>query len=121
VAPGAWYAGAVWAAHEAKLIDGFEDGTFRPAEPVTREQVAVMIVRAMEYAGSAPVADGMPKPFDDAADIAPWAASAVDRLTGASIIRGLSETTFGPREYATRSQSTVLLKRMLQTMQFINP
>jgi alpha-tubulin suppressor-like RCC1 family protein len=120
VAPGAWYAGAVWAAHEAKLIDGFEDGTFRPAEPVTREQVAVMIARAMEYAGSAPVADGMPKPFEDAADIAPWAASAVDRLTGASIIRGLSETTFGPREYATRSQGAVLLKRMLQTMQFIN-
>ncbi|MEK3868816.1 immunoglobulin-like domain-containing protein [Paenibacillus sp. FSL M7-0831] len=121
VAPGAWYAGAVRAAHEAQLIDGFQDGTFRPMEPITREQTAVMIVRAMEYAGSAPVADGTPKTFDDSADIAPWADAAVDRLTGASIIRGLSETTFGPREHVTRAQSAALLKRTLQAMQFINP
>jgi len=121
VTPGAWYAGAVRAANEAQLIDGFEDGTFRPAQLITREQMAVMLVRAMEYAGSAPTANGTSKTFDDAADIAPWADAAVDGLTGASIIHGLSETTFGPREHATRAQSAALLKRMLQAMQFINP
>ncbi|WP_333556645.1 immunoglobulin-like domain-containing protein [Paenibacillus barengoltzii] len=121
VTPGAWYAGAVRAANEAQLIDGFEDGTFRPAQLITREQMAVMLVRAMEYAGSAPTVNGTSKTFDDAADIAPWADAAVNGLTGASIIRGLSETTFGPREHATRAQSAALLKRMLQAMQFINP
>ncbi|WP_278739326.1 immunoglobulin-like domain-containing protein [Paenibacillus macerans] len=121
VAPGAWYAGAVRAAHEAQLIDGFEDGTFRSMEPITREQAAVMIVRAMVYAGAAPVADVTPKTFADAADIAPWARDAVKRLAEASVIHGLSERTFGPREHVTRAQSAALLKRTLQAMQFINP
>ncbi|GIO13235.1 hypothetical protein J19TS2_27900 [Cohnella xylanilytica] len=122
VAPGAWYAGAVWAAQQHQLINGLGDGTFRPEAPVTREQMAVMIVRAMEYGGHAPDANGATaRTFADAADIAPWADAAVERLTEASIIRGLTETEFGPREYASRAQSAVLLKRMLQAMQFINP
>ncbi|WP_373232994.1 S-layer homology domain-containing protein [Cohnella sp.] len=53
--------------------------------------------------------------------MAPWADDAVGRLIGASIIRGLTETKFGPREYASRAQGAVQLKRMLQAMQFINP
>ncbi|MBB6636049.1 immunoglobulin-like domain-containing protein [Cohnella thailandensis] len=122
VAPGAWYAGAVRAAQQHQLINGLGDGTFRPEAPVTREQMAVMIVRAMEYAGHAPDANGaMARTFADAADIAPWADAAVERLTEASIILGLTETKFGPGEYASRAQSAVLLKRMLQAMQFINP
>ncbi|XID93376.1 immunoglobulin-like domain-containing protein [Paenibacillaceae bacterium WGS1546] len=121
VAPGAWYAGAVRAAQQHQLVGGFEDGTFRPEAPITREQMAVMIVRAMEYAGYAPDANGATtRTFADEADIAPWADDAVGRLTGASIIRGLTETKFGPREYASRAQSAVLLRRMLQAMQFIN-
>jgi alpha-tubulin suppressor-like RCC1 family protein len=122
VAPGAWYAGAVRAAYQHRLINGFEDGTFRPADPITREQMAVMIDRAMAYAEYAPDANGAATgTFADEADIAPWADAAIDRLTRASIINGLTETQFGPREYATRAQSAVLLKRMLQTMQWINP
>ncbi|PYI50990.1 hypothetical protein DLM86_26850 [Paenibacillus flagellatus] len=122
VAPGAWYAGAVRAAQQHQLIGGFEDGTFRPEAPITREQMAVMIVRAMEYAGHAPNANGAAtRTFADESDIAPWADAAVGRLIGASIIRGLTETKFGPREYVSRAQGAVLLKRMLQAMQFINP
>ncbi|WP_233162504.1 MULTISPECIES: immunoglobulin-like domain-containing protein [unclassified Cohnella] len=122
VAPGAWYAGAVRAAHRDQLIDGFEDGTFRPEAPITREQMAVMIVRAMEYAGYAPDANGATtRTFADEADIAPWADDAVGRLTGASIILGVTETKLGPREYASRAQGAVQLKRMLKAMQFINP
>jgi hypothetical protein len=121
VMPGAWYAGAVRAAYRVQLIHGFDDGTFRPSEPITREQMAVMIDRAMAHAGFAPESDGTAQAFEDEADIAPWARDAVRRLIGASIIRGVTETQFGPRDYATRAQSAVLLKRMLQALQWINP
>ena len=50
-----------------------------------------------------------------------WGRGRLRRLSGASTILGLAETTFGPREHATRAQSAVLLKRMLQAMQWINP
>jgi hypothetical protein len=118
----AWYAGAVGAAHQAELIGGYEDGSFRPLAYITREQMAVMIARAMEYAGHSPNSNASPKKkFADEADIAEWAAEAVEQLTGTSIVQGITETNFGPREHASRAQSAAMLKRVLQALQFINP
>lgn len=47
----AWYAGAVGAAVQARLADGFETGEFRPGEVLTREQMSVMLMRAVKLAG----------------------------------------------------------------------
>lgn len=46
-----WFAGTVGASAKAGLIEGFEDGSFRPNDRITREQMAVMITRAMAFAG----------------------------------------------------------------------
>ena len=51
VSDSAWYASSVATAVEAGLINGFEDGSFRPAANITREQIAVMIVKAINFAG----------------------------------------------------------------------
>ncbi|MBW7458308.1 S-layer homology domain-containing protein [Paenibacillus sepulcri] len=48
----AWYAEPVQTGAEFGLIDGFEDGTFRPTQLVTREQMAVMASRAISLTGS---------------------------------------------------------------------
>ncbi|AEI42092.1 S-layer homology domain-containing protein [Paenibacillus mucilaginosus] len=50
VGPEAWYAGAVAEAVKAGLIDGYEDGTFRPMLEVTREQAAALFRRAIRFA-----------------------------------------------------------------------
>lgn len=50
VGPDAWYAGAVEEAVKAGLIDGYEDGTFRPMLEVTREQAATLFRRAILFA-----------------------------------------------------------------------
>ncbi|MCZ8522845.1 S-layer homology domain-containing protein [Paenibacillus caseinilyticus] len=50
VGPDAWYAGAVAEAVKAGLIDGYEDGTFRPMQVVTREQTATLFQRAIRFA-----------------------------------------------------------------------
>ncbi|HZG75125.1 MAG TPA: S-layer homology domain-containing protein, partial [Paenibacillus sp.] len=72
VTDGAWYEGAVGAAVAYGLVTGFEDGTFRPNDRVTREQMAVMLERALTFAGgtaSAAAGDA----FADQADIGAWA------------------------------------------------
>ncbi len=46
----AWARPYVKAAVDAKIINGFEDGTFRAAEPVTYEQAVKMIICAIGYA-----------------------------------------------------------------------
>jgi len=45
----AWARPYVKAAVDAKIINGFEDGTFRASEPVTYEQAVKMIICAIEY------------------------------------------------------------------------
>ena len=52
----AWYAGYIQAAAELKLIEGFDDGTFRPDNCITRAQACAIINRTL---GRVPDADRM--------------------------------------------------------------
>lgn len=116
-----WFAGAVNAAAKAGLVDGLEEGTFGPSVNITREQMAVMIIRAMRFAGQQPTtnAEGL-SVFTDSQHISDWAKDAVARSVSAGLIYGKTTTTFSPKEKASRAEATVMLKRMLQALQFIN-
>ncbi|MFD1910373.1 S-layer homology domain-containing protein [Paenibacillus rhizoplanae] len=77
VMTGDWYAGAIGAAVQAKLVEGFQDQSFRPNDTITREQMAVMISRAISFAGQTNDAiSGQVRPlsaFQDQAEISSWA------------------------------------------------
>jgi len=117
-----WYGGAVGAASDAGLIEGYEDGTFRPNLPVTREQAVVMLSRVIRYAGGQlPAADANALDrFSDLASTAGWAKDAAGRLLAAGIIEGADGGRFAPKQPATRAQSAVLLARMLRYLKFID-
>ncbi|RRJ64739.1 hypothetical protein EHV15_18765 [Paenibacillus oralis] len=120
-AGGAWYAGTVEAAVAAGLINGYPDGSFKPNAPITREQMAVMIARAADFAGKLPEAHTLSlERFSDHSGIAGWAQDPVKQLLAAGIIEGANNNAFAPDELATRAQSAVLLKRMLEYLEFIN-
>ncbi|OBR64195.1 hypothetical protein A7K91_11730 [Paenibacillus oryzae] len=116
------FGGAINAANAAGLIQGYDDGTFRPHVIVTREQMAVMLARAIEY-----TAGELSKPdlselevFSDHAAMSEWAKAAMAQLLAAGIIEGVGDGSFSPRSYATRAQSAVLLARLLRHLTFIN-
>ncbi|TDG00533.1 S-layer homology domain-containing protein [Paenibacillus piri] len=116
-----WFAGAVGAAAQAGLIVGFEDGTFRPDGAITREQMAVMIVRAMELAGKK--ADSDPRKlmaFEDNAQVSEWAKAGVAGAVNAGIVNGMTDKAFAPNGQATRAEAAVMLKRLLQAAGFMN-
>lgn len=48
VNPGDWYAGVVTTAQEYGIVAGREDGTFHPAETITREEAMIMIARQVD-------------------------------------------------------------------------
>ncbi|WNQ13876.1 S-layer homology domain-containing protein [Paenibacillus aurantius] len=50
VSPGRWSANSIAAVQENGLVNGFEDGTFRPAEPLTRAQMAAVLDRLSKLA-----------------------------------------------------------------------
>ncbi|OXS60929.1 hypothetical protein B1A99_05185 [Cohnella sp. CIP 111063] len=117
-----WYGGAVGAASDAGLIEGYEDGTFRPNASVTREQAVVMLSRAIRFAGvQLPGADANALDrFSDQASTAGWAKDAAGQLLAAGIIEGVDGASFAPKQLATRAQSAVLLARTLRYLKFID-
>ncbi|MFC0212766.1 S-layer homology domain-containing protein [Paenibacillus chartarius] len=117
-----WFSGAVGAAAKANLISGYEDGTFRPDAPVTREQMAAMLARALQLGGHEVQGNAaLLERFTDRADISAWADEAVTAALSAGIIQGMTDTSFAAHNQATRAQAVTMLKRTLQSMKFMNP
>lgn len=121
---GDWFAGPVGAAVKAGLVEGFEDGSFRPNETITREQMTVMILRAMASAGGKDYADlaqtGILSRFVDAGAISGWARALVAAAVQESLVQGVSDSAFAPAAPASRAEAAVMLQRLLQKLEFIN-
>ena len=109
VAPGAYYAdAAVWAAANG-IVTGYADGTFRPNDPITRQQMAAILWR---YAGSPAAESGTD--YADESAIASYAVTAVDWARDAGVISGRDGNRFDPSGRATRAQAAVILHRYLE-------
>lgn len=120
VKAGAWYAGAVEAAYKAGIVSGYEDGTFRPGENITRQEMAAMVTRALSYSGKSvsltrAEADAILGAYADSAGIAAWAKKSAAVAVKEGIVTGRSTGTYAPAANATRAEGTVMLKRMMST------
>ena len=111
VAEDAWY--APYVAHLARLgiTTGYPDGTFRPDQPVTRAQMAVFLVRALNL-------EPVENPAGRFTDIPPnaWYAPHVERIAELRITMGCnaSGTNYCPRNPVTRSQMALFLAQAFQ-------
>ena len=111
VAPGDWYADAIaWAAAEG-VAEGYEDGSFRPNDAITREQLAAMLWR---YAAS-PETGGDLSAFADGDDTSDWAQQAMSWAVAQGLITGVDSDRLAPRGPATRAQTATILMRFAQS------
>ncbi|TMV47313.1 S-layer homology domain-containing protein [Paenibacillus mesophilus] len=124
ISSGEWYAGAVGAAVKAGIIAGYEDGTFMPDAAVTREQMAVMVSRALTFLGKTTKASAeqnrILNAYTDQASISDWSRASVALSVELGIMTGKTEQAFFPAEFTTRAQAATVLKRFLQQAGFIN-
>ncbi len=104
----AWYADYVAIALYNGIIEGDENGNFRPNDPVTRQELAVMLYRAMKISVNAPSAS-----FADSSDIAGWANGAVNYLAAEGVINGYGDGTFKPYGNATRAETAKIIASIL--------
>lgn len=119
-----WFNPAIAKAQEYGIIDGYEDGRFQPEKTVTREEAAVMMVRAMKLAGLEPnVNDADIKSvlssFADGASVDAWARQGVSAAVKSKLING-TDTGLQPKRDITRAESTVLIHRMLEKTELID-
>ncbi|WP_411553150.1 invasin domain 3-containing protein [Paenibacillus lautus] len=112
---GRWFAADVQAAYNPELIQGYADGSFRPDAAVTRQEMIVMIARAMNAAGLGKEAEGASVHYADDARLASWARGAVDQLSQAGLLTGDQASRLAPERAATRAETAAILARMLQS------
>jgi hypothetical protein len=117
-----WFEGAVALAADAGIVNGFEDGTFRPNEVITREQLAAMVVRASAFAGtdlSVEASAEVLAAFSDADSIV-WADAEIAAAVEAGIVEGYEDGTFRAGNTATRAEASTMINRFLVNADFIN-
>jgi len=86
----AWYADIVVEATRLGLFSGFDDGSFRPNDPVTKEQMLSVAVRALPD-GAARIASGGSAFASDG--ITPWAKGSVEAAHNAGMISNVMTST----------------------------
>jgi hypothetical protein len=112
VTTGAWYYGTVNAAASAGIVYGIGDNLFAPNALVTREQMAVMVAKAL--GNKAPAADGTElNAFSDKSAVSSWAVSGMDEAVKAGIVNGMTADTLAPMANATRAQAAEMIYKML--------
>ncbi|GLX67759.1 S-layer homology domain-containing protein [Paenibacillus glycanilyticus] len=122
VLPSSWYASYVKTAVQYGIVKGMSDGTFRPNQEITRQEMAVMLGRALALAKRQPSSAQAPEATfaQDGSQIAAWAHEAVNELVAAGIMQGKSAGKFAPLDQATRAEAAVTLKRLLQASGLMN-
>ncbi len=99
-----WAKQSIAAAAANGLVSGYAGGTFGPDDLITREQMAVMIVKAAKLAPAA----GSPQ-FADSGSISGWAGEAVASATENGIMKGYSDNTVRPGGSATRAEAVTVI------------
>lgn len=118
------YYGAVATAMKYKLISGYEDGTFRANNNITREEAATLIVRAMHIAGlktdyETKVLNDELERFLDKEKISTWAKDAVSICAMNGLIMGNEKGEFMPKENMTKAQLATIMLRVLESAELI--
>ncbi len=115
----AWYCGTLGAAVTAGLVYGVDENSFAPHEPVTREQIATMMVRLMAKDGpditiSAADTARLLAGFSDGASVSSWACAPVALMAKEKVMTGRENGQFVPLGHTTRAEAAVALCRMAQ-------
>lgn len=117
---GDWYYDAVAWASDLGVIEGFDDGTFRPEQNTTREQFAVMLYRYAASKGYILVAEATLDGFADADSVSDWAETATRWAVGAGIISGTESENgsvlLDPQGNATRAQIAAMMQRFCKNV-----
>ena len=113
VESGSWYEPYVRTAYIAGITNGITDTEFGTRRNITREDLCVMVYRAVEaadYSLTQKVGEDMN--FSDSADISDYAVRAVERLYKSGIVNG-SDGFFKPKDTATRAEAAKIINMVI--------
>ncbi|MEK4239971.1 S-layer homology domain-containing protein [Paenibacillus sp. FSL H7-0714] len=128
-----WDYAHIETAARAGIVTGLSDGVFGPDQPITREQAAVMIARALKLklaVNDQKLKDNVAKSFMDSGKIESYALSAVQAVSKAKIMNGTEVNTpgqkkpsynFNPKSNMTRAEAGKIAVELLKKSTTIFP
>jgi len=116
VAAGLWYTDAVKWAADAGIVQGYGGGRFGPTDNITRQDLAVILMRYADHNDLEPTAIRDYEGFNDDDAIAAYAKDAVTLCFEIGVINGRDGNVFDPRGNATRAEAAAMLQRFIQAI-----
>lgn len=107
-----WYADAVASAKNLGIVSGRPGGKFGPNDPVSRQDMALMVFRAARVININLPLEVAEAEFRDGQEIGAYAAEAVSILAKAGILGGMGNGDFVPKAASSRAQAAVIIYRL---------
>ncbi|MCR8660492.1 Ig-like domain-containing protein [Paenibacillus endoradicis] len=110
--------GYIGAAVAAGIVSGVSNTSFEPNSYITRQDMALMMVRAASYAGLSTKlsssADSILNGYSDKSQLSSYAKTGVATAINLGIISGTTTTKLSPKQNATRAEGTLMIMRLLK-------
>ncbi len=113
----AYYSDAVAWAKEAGLVAGYDNVHFGPDESITRQDLAMVLMRYIGMTGTEYMTTQEYIYFADEVEIADYAKGAIQTLNKLGVLNGIGENRIAPRDSATRAQASAMLRRFVEKVQ----
>ncbi len=104
---------AEWA-KQNNIVTGIDAAIFAPDAEITREQVAVILVRYLRIRGIAMEQKESTAEFADSEQISAWAREAVQIMQSLGLFTGRSDNKFMPKDPITRAEIAVIASRLVK-------
>ncbi|MDK2986776.1 MAG: hypothetical protein PWQ96_2420 [Clostridia bacterium] len=116
-----WYSRYVSAAFNAGLVNGVSSTHFEPNRNISRQEMAAMIVRALNYKGidtevTEEALNQLLSKYKDSSQIADWAKKSLAVAINSGIIGGRTEDSLAPTENTVRAEAAVMIKRLFDKL-----
>lgn len=106
VAYGSWYNTAISTLSRMGIINGYEDGSFKPDAPITRAEFTAIATRFFDYTARYRGA------FNDVTS-GSWYADYVQAAVDMGLVDGYPDGGFHPNSYITRAETVTIVNRVL--------
>ncbi|OAB47310.1 S-layer homology domain-containing protein [Paenibacillus antarcticus] len=103
-----WSYEDIGVAKKAGYVSGYPDGTFRPKNEMTRQEVAVIVANLLGLNQS-----GTIESLADGQGIPAWSKGAISAVIDNKIMAGYPNGTFGPVRTATRAEAIAIIDKAL--------
>ncbi|MCK9479944.1 MAG: S-layer homology domain-containing protein [Firmicutes bacterium] len=102
-----WFYAPVMAAAKAGIVTGYPEGNFLPAAEISREETAVMLIRALKATGIEIPQGEMT--FADFSEMGDWAVDSIASLVQMGIVNGKGDNKFAPKDNLTRAEAAKVI------------